>query len=202
MKFLPALALLPAALLAPLPALAGNQAEERLSDSVRAQMQAAVADRAVPTISFASGAENAHKWLYEMGNRLQQRIPDRKTRTEFLKTVHYEAMRNGLDPQMVLGLIQVESGFRKYAVSPAGARGYMQVMPFWISVIGERQHNLFALRTNLRYGCVILRHYLNIENGDYFRALGRYNGSLGLPEYPEAVHAAWRGRWKYDGATS
>jgi soluble lytic murein transglycosylase-like protein len=191
-----------ALLLAALQALAGNQAEEQLADSVRARMQAAIADRAVPTISFTSGAENAHKWLYEMGNRLQQRMPDRKTRTEFLKTVHYEAMRNGLDPQMVLGLIQVESGFRKYAVSGAGARGYMQVMPFWVQVIGERQHNLFALRTNLRYGCVILRHYLNIENGDYFRALGRYNGSLGRPEYPEAVHAAWRGRWKYDGATS
>ena len=191
-----------ALLLAPGFACAGNQLEEQLADSVRAQLQAAIADRGVPTISFKSGSENAHKWLYEMGNRLQQRIPDRKTRTEFLKTLHYEAMRNGLDPQMVLGLIQVESGFRKYAVSSSGARGYMQVMPFWIRVIGERQHNLFALRTNLRYGCVILRHYLNVENGDYFRALGRYNGSLGRPEYPDAVHAAWRGRWKYDGATS
>ena len=195
-------ALVLALLLAPEFACAGNQLEEQLADSVRAQLQAAIADRGVPTISFKSGSENAHKWLYEMGKRLQQRIPDRKTRTEFLKTLHYEAMRNGLDPQMVLGLIQVESGFRKYAVSSSGARGYMQVMPFWIRVIGERQHNLFALRTNLRYGCVILRHYLNLENGDYFRALGRYNGSLGRPEYPDAVHAAWRGRWKYDGATS
>ena len=202
MKIVLAPAMLLALLFTPPPALAGKQAEERLADSVRAQMQAAIADRAVPTISFTSGSENAHKWLYEMGNRLQQRIPDRKTRTEFLKTVHYEAMRNGLDPQMVLGLIQVESGFRKYAVSSSGARGYMQVMPFWVGVIGERQHNLFSLRTNLRYGCVILRHYLNVENGDYFRALGRYNGSLGRPEYPDAVHAAWRGPWKYDGATS
>ena len=191
-----------ALLLSSLQAFAGNQAEEKLADSVRSRMQAAIADRAVPTISFSSGTENAHKWLYEMGSRLRQRIPDRKTRTEFLKTVHYEAKRSGLDPQMVLGLIQVESGFRKYAVSSSGARGYMQVMPFWIRVIGERQHNLFALRTNLRYGCVILRHYLDVENGDYFRALGRYNGSLGRPEYPEAVQAAWRGRWKYDGATS
>ena len=196
------LVLLLALLFAPLHALAGNQLEERLADSVRAQMQAAIADRAVPTISFSSGTENAHRWLYEMGIRLQERMPDRKTRTEFLKTLHYEATRNGLDPQMVLGLIQVESGFRKYAISPAGARGYMQVMPFWIRVIGAPNHNLFNLRTNLRYGCVILRHYVNIENGDYFRALGRYNGSLGRPEYPEAVHAAWRGRWKYDGATS
>ena len=191
-----------ALLLVPLHALGGNQIEEKLSDSVRAQLQAAIADRAVPTISFSSGAENAHKWLFEMGNRLQRRMPDRKTRIEFLKTVYYEASRNGLDPQMVLGLIQVESGFRKYAVSGAGARGYMQVMPFWIKSIGAPSHNLFALRTNLRYGCVILRHYLNIENGDYFRALGRYNGSLGRPEYPNAVNAAWQGPWKYDGATS
>jgi len=184
------------------PALAGNQIEERLSDSVRAQLRGAIADRAVPVISFDSGTDNAHKWLYEMSKRLQDRMPDRKTRIEFLKTVHYEAKRNGLDPQMVLGLIQVESGFRKYAISIAGARGYMQVMPFWIKAIGEPQHNLFSLRTNLRYGCVILRHYLTIENGDYFRALGRYNGSLGQPEYPGAVNAAWQGPWKYHGATS
>ena len=183
-------------------ALAGNQIEEKLSESVRAQLRGAIADRGVPVISFDSGPENAHKWLYEMGKRLQARIPDRKTRTEFLKTVHYEARRNGLDPQLVLGLIQVESGFRKYAVSSAGARGYMQVMPFWIRAIGEPHHNLFSLRTNLRYGCVILRHYLTIENGDYYRALGRYNGSLGQPEYPGAVNAAWQGPWKYDGATS
>lgn len=183
-------------------ALAGNQIEEKLSDSVRAQLRGAIADRAVPTLSFKSGPENAHKWLYEMSNRLRERIPDRKQRTELLKTVHYEAIRNGLDPQLVLGLIQVESSFRKYAVSSAGARGYMQVMPFWVKSIGEPHHNLFLLRTNLRYGCVILRHYLDLEQGDYFRALGRYNGSLGQAEYPNAVNAAWQGRWKYDGATS
>ena len=191
-----------ALLLAPLHALAGNQAEEALADSVRASLQASIADRSVPYLNFKSGSENGHKWLFEMSNRLRDRIPDRKQRTELLKTVQYEAIRAGLDPQMVLGLIQVESGFRKYAVSSSGARGYMQVMPFWIKVIGEPHHNLFSLRTNLRYGCVILRYYLDIEKGDTFRALGRYNGSLGRPEYPDAVHAAWRGRWKYDGATS
>jgi len=196
-----ALALL-GSLLFSLTALAGNQAEEKLADSVRASMQASIADRAVPVLLFKGGAEPAQKWLYEMSIRLRERIPDRKTRTELLKTVQYEATRAGLDPQMVLGLIQVESGFRKYAVSPAGARGFMQVMPFWTRLIGEPGHNLFALRTNLRYGCVILRFYLDIEKGDYFRALGRYNGSLGRPEYPEAVRAAWQGRWKYDGATS
>jgi soluble lytic murein transglycosylase-like protein len=197
-----ALALLPALLLAPLHAAAGNQLEEALADSVRSSMQASIADRAVPYLNFKSGPDNGHKWLFEMSKRLEQRMPDRKQRTEFLKTVQYEAIRAGLDPQMVLGLIQVESGFRKYAVSSSGARGYMQVMPFWIKLIGERHHNLFALRTNLRYGCVILRHYLDIEKGNLFRALGRYNGSLGRAEYPDAVHAAWRGRWKYDGATS
>jgi len=188
-------------LLAP-PALGGNQVEEQLSASVRTSLQAAIADRAVPVLLFPSGAENAHKWLTEMSRRLETRIPDRKTRIDFLKTVHYEAIRSGLNPQLVLGLIQVESGFRKYAVSSAGARGYMQVMPFWLRAIGEPHHNLFALRTNLRYGCVILRYYLDRENGDYYRALGRYNGSLGRPEYPQAVRAVWEGSWKYDGATS
>ena len=191
-----------AALLAPLQAVAGAQIYEQLSDSMRAALQASTADRAAPYLNFKSGPENAHKWVFEMSKRLQQRMPDRKQRTEFLKTVQYEATRAGLDPQMVLGLIQIESGFRKYAVSSAGARGYMQVMPFWIKLIGEPHHNLFSLRTNLRYGCVILRHYLDLEKDDYWRALGRYNGSLGQAEYPNMVLSAWKGRWKYDGATS
>ena len=102
----------------------------------------------------------------------------------------------------MLGVIEVESGFRKYAVSRAGARGYMQVMPFWVKLIGQQGHNLFHLRTNLAYGCAILRFYLDRENGDYFRALGRYNGSLGKAEYPRMVLAAWRGRWRYNGPTA
>ena len=197
-----ALAALSVALWVPLLACAGNQDEEKLSDSVRASLQAAIADRAVPVLLFKSGADNAHKWLSEMSRRLEKRIPDRKQRIELLKTVQYEATRAGLDPQLVLGVMQVESGFKKYAVSSAGARGYLQVMPFWTRVIGERHHNLFALRTNLRYGCVILRYYLDRENGDFFRALGRYNGSLGKADYPNLVLGAWKGSWKYDGATS
>ncbi|HEY8068985.1 MAG TPA: lytic transglycosylase domain-containing protein [Burkholderiales bacterium] len=197
-----ALCLLLPSLLAPPSALAGNQAQEQLADSVRNSLQASIADRAVPVLLFKSGAQNAYQWLSEMSKRLEPRIPDRKQRTELLKTVQYEATRAGLDPQLVLGVIQVESNFRKYAVSMSGARGYMQVMPFWTKLIGEPHHDLFALRTNLRYGCVILRYYLDVEKGDFFRALGRYNGSLGRPEYPDAVYAAWRGRWKYDGATS
>jgi soluble lytic murein transglycosylase-like protein len=192
--------LLAAAAVAPV-AQAGNQLYEPLANSVRTALSAAVSDRGAPVLNFAR-ADDAHRWLDEMSRRLQKRLPDRVVRTDLLKSVHYEATRAGLDPQLVLGLIEVESGFRKYAVSSAGARGYMQVMPFWSGLIGQKNDNLFHLRTNLRYGCVILRHYLDIEKGDYFRALGRYNGSLGRPEYPSAVHAAWRGRWKYEGPTA
>jgi soluble lytic murein transglycosylase-like protein len=189
------------ALLLPLHALGGAQVYEPLSASVALQMSAAVSDQAPPNFNFGN-SDDAHKWIDEMSRRLRDRIPDRRERIELLKSVQYEAVRARLDPQLVLGIIQVESNFRKYAVSSAGARGYMQVMPFWIKVIGKPADNLFRLRTNLKYGCVILRHYLDIENGDYFRALGRYNGSLGKPEYPNLVLAAWKGRWKYDGATS
>jgi soluble lytic murein transglycosylase-like protein len=185
----------------PCAALAGAQIEEQLADSVRSGLSAAVSDRAAPVLEFRD-MEQGRRWLNEMSARLARRMPDRARRTELLKTVQYEALRSRLDPQLVLGLIEVESGFRKYAVSSAGARGYMQVMPFWVKQIGKRDHNLFNLRTNLRYGCVILRHYLDIENGDYYRALGRYNGSLGRSEYPNLVLGAWRGRWGYTGATS
>jgi soluble lytic murein transglycosylase-like protein len=133
-----------------------------------------------------------------MSPRLQKKIPDSVARIEFLRTVHYEATRAGLDPQLVLAVIQVESNFRKYAVSTAGARGYMQVMPFWVGLIGAPEHNLFHLRTNLRYGCLILRHYLDIERGNLTRALGRYNGSLGKLWYPSLVQTAWKGAWQYE----
>jgi soluble lytic murein transglycosylase-like protein len=188
-------------LLVPLQALAGAQHYEPLSDSVRVRLSQAVSDRAAASMAFRSSAD-AQRWLTEMDARLEKRVPDRKTRLELLRTVHYEATRARLDPQLVLGVIEVESGFRKYAVSRAGARGYMQVMPFWVKLVGQSSHNLFHLRTNLAYGCAILRFYLDLEKGDYFRALGRYNGSLGQPEYPNLVLSAWRGRWKYDGPTA
>jgi soluble lytic murein transglycosylase-like protein len=193
--------LLAAALLWPPSASAGAQRYEELAASVRNRLSAALADQSVPELVFRN-REDAHRWLFEMSRRLEQRIPDRRQRIELLRTVHFEALRAGLDPQLVLGVIEVESRFRKYAVSRAGARGYMQVMPFWVKLIGSRRDNLFHLRTNLRYGCVILRHYLDLESGDYFRALGRYNGSLGKPDYPRAVLAAWKVRWGYRGATS
>jgi soluble lytic murein transglycosylase-like protein len=153
-----------------------------------------VSDQAAPRLAFATQHE-ADAWLNEMSRRLQQRLPDAKYRNNFLRTVHYEATRAGLEPELVLGLIEVESGFKKYAVSRVGARGYMQVMPFWVKEIGATEHNLFHLRINLRYGCTILRHYLDIEHGDLFRALGRYNGSLGKAKYPDSVRTAWRSHW-------
>ncbi len=180
---------------------AGAQVEEPLAASVRAAMSAAVSDKSAPFLVFKD-PEDARRWLNEMNARLSKRIADRKERTELLKTVHHEAMRAGLDPQLVLGLMEVESGFRKYAVSTSGAQGYMQVMPFWVKLIGKPDHKLFHRTLNVRYGCVILRHYLDIEKGDYYRALGRYNGSLGKPEYPNLVLAAWKGKWGYAGATS
>ena len=175
---------------------AGNQREEPLSNSVKALMQKSISDLAAPRLIFAS-QEEGKAWLSDMSQRLQKRMPDQSYREDFLRSVHYEATRAGLDPQMVLGLIQVESGFKKYAFSSVGARGYMQVMPFWVKSIGNPEHNLFHLRLNLRYGCTILRHYLDIERGDLFRALGRYNGSLGRPQYPNLVLGAWKKHWQY-----
>lgn len=183
-------------LLAPLTVHSGAQKYEPLSASVQASLHRAIADQAAPVVAFDDEQE-ARAWLAAMSSRLAKKMPERVAREEFLLTVHYEARRAGLDPQLVLGLIQVESAFRKYAVSSAGARGFMQVMPFWAKLIGTTEHNLFNLRTNLRYGCTILRHYIDIEGGNLFRALGRYNGSLGKPDYPNMVLRAWDGNWRY-----
>jgi soluble lytic murein transglycosylase-like protein len=186
--------------LAPAPALAGAQVEERLAPSVVAGLQRAIADNPVP--ADYSDKSGQRPWLDEMSRRLVPKFVDPRTRDDFIATVHYEAERAGLDPQLVLGVIQHESNFRKYAISSADARGYMQVMPFWTKLIGTPEHNLFHLRTNLRYGCVILRHYLDAENGDLYRALGRYNGSLGRPEYPTAVLAAMNRNWVFTPAAA
>jgi soluble lytic murein transglycosylase-like protein len=182
--------LAPCALAAPPAARAGAQVEERLAPSVVSGLARSIADNPVPRGYVER--ESIRQWLADMSRRLATRLPDEAARTEFLATVHYEATRAGLDPQLVLGVIQHESNFRKYAVSSADARGFMQVMPFWVRLIGSPDQNLFQLRTNLRYGCTILRHYLDIENGDVYRALGRYNGSLGQPDYPMAVMAAMK----------
>jgi soluble lytic murein transglycosylase-like protein len=175
-------------------AYGGAQIYTPLSDSVRTLLQHNISDRAPPNTSFTS-QQDEEMWLSTMSSRLGKYIPDASFRIRFLKAVHYEAVRAGLNPQLVLGLIQVESGFRKYAISRSGARGYMQVMPFWVKQIGRNGQDLFHLRTNLRYGCTILRYYLDKENGNLFRALARYNGSLGNSRYPYRVRDAWKRNW-------
>jgi soluble lytic murein transglycosylase-like protein len=187
-SFLLASALAALTALAPLPARAGAQVEEALAPSVATVLSRAISDRPVP--AYWEQRPDARAWIEDMSRRLASRVPDEAERRDLLRTVHYESVRAGLDPQLVLAVIHHESGFKKYAVSVADARGYMQVMPFWTRLIGSSGHNLFHLRTNLRYGCVILRHYVDVEGGDLYRALGRYNGSLGRPEYPGAVMAA------------
>ena len=188
--------LLPASL--PALARAGGQLEEPLADPIRLALRAAIEHPAPPEPEFPTPeARLAYlRWLGEMSPRLVRRKPELQTRVEFLQTVWYESRRAGLDESLVLGLIQVESAFRKFAVSPAGARGYMQVMPFWARLIGDGDPSkLFLSQANIRFGCVILRHYLERERGDLFLALGRYNGSRGRPDYPNAVFAAqkhWR----------
>jgi len=178
---------------------AGNQREEVLADAVRLALARSINDPRPPQLHFARETERVawQQWFDTMSRRLHSRMPDAMVRSEFLQTVWYEARRAGLEPALVLGLIQVESGFRKYAISSAGARGYMQVMPFWTRVIGDgRPAKLFHMQSNLRYGCSILRLYIDMERGDLFLALGRYNGSRGRPEYPNAVRAAWK-RWEH-----
>ena len=175
-----------------------------MADSVRLALSKAVSDSRPPKPHFSSIHDrlNYLRWLGEMSQRLKKKIPDSQTRIEFLETTWYESKRAGLDPAMVLGLIQVESAFRKYATSVVGARGLMQVMPFWSHVIGDNDaRKLFNMETNLRYGCSILRMYIDKEGGNLFMALGRYNGSRGVAEYPNMVLAAWK-KWEFNPASN
>ncbi|WP_414708752.1 lytic transglycosylase domain-containing protein [Ramlibacter sp.] len=179
---------------------AGAQVEEPLADSVRTALSSAIANAAPPIPDFpTTEARLAYlRWLGAMSPKLARRKVDWQERKEFLQTVWYESKRAGLDPGLVLGLVQVESAFRKYAVSVVGARGYMQVMPFWSRLIGDGDAGrLFHMQTNLRFGCVILRHYLDRERGNLYLALGRYNGSRGQPQYPNAVFGAAK-QWAFD----
>lgn len=180
---------------------AGAQIEEPLADAVRTALSAAIANKAPPVPEFPDTESRLQylRWLGAMGERLKKKKHEWQERREFLQTVWYESRRAGLDTALVLGLIQVESNFRKFAVSRVGARGYMQVMPFWTRVIGDGDAGkLFHMQTNLRFGCIILRHYLERERGDQFMALGRYNGSRGKAAYPDAVLAARR-QWVFTG---
>ena len=183
------------------PAVASQEREE-LSGDMRTSLNTLSGDLA-PERSFFKDKKTKKRWLLEMSKRLKRILPassmlqNDKARRSFLLALHYESLRAGLPPQIVLAIIHVESAFRKYAISTAGARGYMQIMPFWQELIGEEEHNLFYLRVNLRYGTVILRHYLDKEKGDWFRALGRYNGSLGRARYPNAVFSKRRAHWQW-----
>jgi soluble lytic murein transglycosylase-like protein len=185
-------------------AQAGGQLEEPLVDSVRTALSNAVNNHAPPIPEFSDTESRLVylRWLGATSEKLRRRKTDWTERKEFLQTIWYESKRAGLDVPLVLGLVQVESNFRKFAVSPVGARGYMQVMPFWTRVLAAEEggrgdaSKLFHMQTNLRFGCVILRHYLDREKGDLFMALGRYNGSRGKPQYPNAVLAAKK-NWDY-----
>jgi soluble lytic murein transglycosylase-like protein len=186
-------------LMAPAQAHAGSQLEEPLMDSVRTALSSAVGNFGPPEPQFFSTESRLHylRWLGTMSDRLRRRKTEWEVRRDFLQTVWYESKRAGLDVSLVMGLIQVESAFRKFAVSSVGARGYMQVMPFWTRVIGDGDPGkLFHMQTNLRFGCVILRHYIDRERGDLFMALGRYNGSRGRSPYPDAVFGAQR-NWQF-----
>ncbi len=138
---------------------------------------------------------DAEVWLTDMSRRLNKRVSDPEERLLILKTAHYEASRAGLPPELVLSVIDIESNFDRFAISHAGARGLMQVMPFWLDEIGRPDDDLFDVRTNLRMGCTILRHYLDREKGDRTRALARYNGSVGKVWYPQRVYRALSKRW-------
>jgi soluble lytic murein transglycosylase-like protein len=183
---------------------AGGQLEEPLMDSVRTALSSAISNQAPPVPEFADTESRLKylRWLGAMSERLKKKKPEWNVRREFLQTVWYESKRAGLDTALVLGLVQVESNFRKFAVSPVGARGYMQVMPFWVRVLSNDDatrgdaSKLFHMQTNLRFGCVILRHYLDREKGDLFLALGRYNGSRGKAPYPNAVLGAKKA-WEF-----
>lgn len=176
---------------------AGAQREETLSDDVASIMRQSVEHASPPKLVFES-ALVGQRWLNDMSARLARFVNESELyRRRLLVMIQYEAARADLDVQVILGLIEVESRFRQYAISNVGAKGLMQVMPFWQRYIGREEHNLFDVRTNLRYGCTILRHYLNVENGNLHRALARYNGSLGRDKYPNAVLSAWRRNWDW-----
>lgn len=171
-------------------ASAGAQVYEELSLATQNQLSELVSDTPHQISSFKN-EEEKKLWLDRQVKNVSPFIKDEDYARILLETVHYEAIRAGLEPELMLGLMTVESGFKKYAISSAGARGYTQVMPFWLNLLGkDSNHNLFHLRTSIRYGCVILRHYLDVEQGNMTRALARYNGSLGRLEYPNAVFAS------------
>ena len=172
-----------------------TQERELLSPDMQTSMHSSILNPVTPHLVF-NDQEQARVWLDDMSSRLKKWEPDEFLRKRYLTAIQYEAMRADLDPQIILSIITIESKFNKYAISPAGARGFMQVMPFWQTLIGAKEHNLLDVQTNLRYGCTILRHYLQRENGNLIKALARYNGSVGKLWYPKLVMDAYNNYWK------
>ena len=178
-------------------ATAGNQVRERLAADVQASMHSSIINPIQPQLVFRTKAQ-ADAWLSDMSTRLKKWVPDEFLRKRYLTIIQYESVRAALDPQLVLSVITVEGKFNKYAIGTSGERGMMQVMPFWLSDIGSSNQNLFDVQTNIRFGCTILRYYMQIERGDITRALARYNGALKLPNYagyPAKVLAAYDKYW-------
>jgi soluble lytic murein transglycosylase-like protein len=166
-------------------------AQQTYSDPILRDLLRKAADEAV---SFPDKYD-AQVWLTDMSARLAKQVQDPEERLAILTEVHFEATRAGLAPELVLAVIDVESNFDRFAISRVGARGLMQVMPFWLEEIGRPEANLFRIETNLRFGCTILKYYLDLEKGDLLRALGRYNGSLGRRTYPNLVLDKLRLKW-------
>ncbi len=164
--------------------------EPQADPELREALRAAAND----TASFTDRFE-AEVWLTDMSRRLERQVSDPGERIQILKLVHLEASRVELPPELILAVIETESNFDHYAISVAGAIGLMQIMPFWLDEIGRPDDNLLHVDTNLRYGCTILRFYLDKENGDLRRALGRYNGSLGARKYPNKVIDKLTKKW-------
>jgi len=182
-----ALGLLLVALSAP---LAAGIAVPSADPELRRLLKAAMADG-----SHFADRFDAEVWLVDMSGRLARWHLPPAERLRILRAVHREASRNRLEPELVLSLIAVESSFDRFAISVVGAQGLMQIMPFWLKEIGRPDANLFDIDTNLRMGCTIFRHYIDVEKGDLFRALARYNGSLGKAAFPARVYRTHRRYW-------
>ncbi len=177
------------------PSWAGSQQEEQLAADVQAMLRTSIINPVEPHLVFTE-SEQAQAWLSDMSRRLRPFVADDFLAKRLLIRIQYEAVRAELDPQIVLSVITVESRFKKYALSPAGAQGIMQVMPFWLRQIGASDQSLLNVDTNIRFGCTILRHYLQREHGDLARALQRYNGSLGRTTYSDQVLAVYKRYWQ------
>ncbi|QWD61784.1 lytic transglycosylase domain-containing protein [Polynucleobacter sp. MWH-UH25E] len=173
---------------------------QEISLANRYELRQSLTSEPLPFSSFES-ATKAVEWISYQSRNLRNKIPNESLRREWLRMVHYESTRFNLDPDLVLALIEVESGFNRFAISGVGASGLMQVMPFWKDLIGDARDSLFDVRTNLRYGCIILKHYLEVEGQDVARGLARYNGSLGQDTYPNMVLAVWRSKYRFPGGS-